>query len=150
MNQGRLIFSQITDVFHREQFQRCVAKYPMPRTSRSFFARDQFLTMAFAQLTYRASLRDVEACLSGNPTSMPWASGGIPHGRTSPTPTPIEAGEFTRTSPSYLLKRCALSIRAIPRLRQQEGESWGVGRQDHPTRESKGGLLSKFNKYGSI
>lgn len=67
MNQGRLVFSQITDVFHREQFQRCVSKYPMPRASRSFFARDQFLTMAFAQLTYRASLRDVEACLAGNP-----------------------------------------------------------------------------------
>lgn len=67
MNQGRLVFSQITDVFHREQFQRCVSKYPMPRTSRSFFARDQFLTMAFAQLTYRSSLRDVEACLAGNP-----------------------------------------------------------------------------------
>ncbi len=39
----------------------------MPRTSRSFSARDQFLTMAFAQLTYRASLRDIEACLAGNP-----------------------------------------------------------------------------------
>ncbi len=67
MNQGRLIFSQITDVFHREQFQRCVSKYPMPRASRSFHARDQFLTMAFAQLTYRSSLRDIEACLVGNP-----------------------------------------------------------------------------------
>ena len=67
MNQGRLVFSQITDVFHREQFQRCVSKYPMPRTSRSFSARDQFLTMAFAQLTYRASLRDIEAFLAGNP-----------------------------------------------------------------------------------
>lgn len=68
MNQGHLVFSQITDVFHREQFQRCVSKYPMPRASRNFFARDQFLTMAFAQLTYRASLRDVEAYLAGNPT----------------------------------------------------------------------------------
>jgi len=67
MNQGSLVFSQITDIFHREQFQRCVSKYPMPRTSKSFFARDQFLTMAFAQLTYRSSLRDVEAYLLGNP-----------------------------------------------------------------------------------
>jgi len=67
MNQGRLVFSQIIDVFHREQFQRCVSKYPMPRTSRSFSARDQLLAMTFAQLTYRASLRDIEACLSGNP-----------------------------------------------------------------------------------
>ena len=67
MNQGRLVFSQITDVFHREQFQRCVSKYPMPRTSKSFSARDQMLSMMFAQLTYRSSLRDIEACLAGNP-----------------------------------------------------------------------------------
>jgi len=67
MNQGHLVFSQITDIFHRELFQRCVAKHPMPRSSRGFSARDQLLTMVFAQLTYRSSLRDVEACLSGNP-----------------------------------------------------------------------------------
>lgn len=67
MNHGHLVFSQITDIFHRELFQRCVAKHPMPRSSRGFSARDQFLTMVFAQLTYRSSLRDVEACLSGNP-----------------------------------------------------------------------------------
>ena len=67
MNQGRLIFSQVTDVFYRQQFQRCVSKYPMPRSSKSFSARDQLLTMIFAQLTYRESLRDIESCLSGNP-----------------------------------------------------------------------------------
>jgi hypothetical protein len=67
MNHGHLVFSQITDIFHRELFQRCVAKHPMPRSSRGFSARDQLLTMVFAQLTYRSSLRDVEACLSGNP-----------------------------------------------------------------------------------
>ncbi len=67
MHQGRLIFSQVMDVFHREQFQRCVARHPTPRVSKRFFARDQFLTMAFAQLTYRGSLRDIEDCLVGNP-----------------------------------------------------------------------------------
>lgn len=67
MQQGRLIFSQVMDVFHREQFQRCVARHPTPRVSKRFFARDQFLAMAFAQLTYRESLRDIEDCLIGNP-----------------------------------------------------------------------------------
>jgi len=53
------------DTLHREQFERCVNRYPMPRESRSFSARDQFLSMAFAQMTFRESLRDIEACLSG-------------------------------------------------------------------------------------
>jgi len=63
MNSGTLVFSQITALVHREQFERCVSKYPMPRMAKSFSARDQFLCMIFAQLTYRESLRDIEACL---------------------------------------------------------------------------------------
>lgn len=65
MNSGRTIFSQVMDTLHREQFERCVACYPMPRQSRGFSARDQFLAMAFAQMTFRESLRDIEACLGG-------------------------------------------------------------------------------------
>ena len=67
MNEGRLVFTQAMDLLHREQFERCVSLYPMPRTSRSFSARDQFLSMAFAQMTFRESLRDIEACLRGSP-----------------------------------------------------------------------------------
>jgi hypothetical protein len=67
MNKGRLIFTQAVDILHREEFDRCIARYPMPRVSRSFSARDQFLAMAFAQMTFRESLRDIEACLSGCP-----------------------------------------------------------------------------------
>ncbi len=63
MNTGRLVFAQIVDLIHREFFERCVSKYPMPRRSKSFSARDQFLCMVFAQLTFRESLRDIEACL---------------------------------------------------------------------------------------
>jgi hypothetical protein len=63
MNAGRLVFSQVMDMLHREHFDRCVARYPMPRSSRTFSARDQFLSMAIAQMTYRESLRDIEACL---------------------------------------------------------------------------------------
>lgn len=66
MNEGRTIFTQVIDTLHREQFERCVSRYPMPRESRGFSARDQFLSMAFAQMTFRESLRDIEACLSGN------------------------------------------------------------------------------------
>jgi len=51
------------DTLHREQFERCVDRYPMARQSRGFSARDQFLAMAFAQMTFRESLRDIEACL---------------------------------------------------------------------------------------
>jgi hypothetical protein len=66
MSGERLVFSQVTDFLHREQFERCVEHYPMPRKSRTMSARDQFLCMAFAQMTYRESLRDIEACLQGN------------------------------------------------------------------------------------
>lgn len=63
MNSGSLVFSQIVGLVHREQFDRCVSMYPMQRASRSFSARDQFLCMVFAQLTFRESLRDIEFCL---------------------------------------------------------------------------------------
>ena len=65
MNVGRTIFSQITDMIHREQFNRCIKLHPMPRASRAMTAYDQFLAMAFAQITFRESLRDIEACLQG-------------------------------------------------------------------------------------
>ena len=65
MNTGRLIFTQVTDLIHREQFNRCMALHPMPRVSKGMTARDQFLAMAFAQITFRESLRDIEACLKG-------------------------------------------------------------------------------------
>ena len=65
MNTCRLIFTQITDLIHGEQFNRGMELYPMPRASKSMTARDQFLAMAFAQITFRESLRDIEACLRG-------------------------------------------------------------------------------------
>ncbi|MBW7896420.1 MAG: IS4 family transposase [Opitutaceae bacterium] len=64
MNAGRLVFSQVVELVHREQFDRCASRYPMPRSSRTFSARDQWLCMVFAQLTYREGLRDIEACLA--------------------------------------------------------------------------------------
>jgi len=65
MNQGKLLFSQILELLHPQQFHRCVDRYPMARVSKSFSAWDYFLCMCFAQMTFRESLRDIESCLSG-------------------------------------------------------------------------------------
>lgn len=63
MHTGRMIFSQLMDFFPKYEFDRCVRKYQGNYRIRSFSCRDQFLCMAFAQLTYRESLRDIETCL---------------------------------------------------------------------------------------
>lgn len=55
------------DLLDRKELERCLQRYPMPRSSRSFSGRDQFLTMAFAQATFREGLRHIEACLRGSP-----------------------------------------------------------------------------------
>ena len=63
MNTGRTIFSQVMDFLPMRDFRRCVARYRGHYKARSFSCLDQFMCMAFAQLTYRESLRDIEACL---------------------------------------------------------------------------------------
>ncbi|ACL06478.1 transposase IS4 family protein [Desulfatibacillum aliphaticivorans] len=63
MNQGKTIFAQVMDFFPKHQFRRCVDRYHGNSRVRSFSCFDQYLCMAFAQLTYRDSLRDIECCL---------------------------------------------------------------------------------------
>ncbi len=63
MYTGRLIFSQVMDFMPLPIFRRCVVKYQGDFKTRKFSCLDQFLCMAFAQLTYRDSLRDIEVCL---------------------------------------------------------------------------------------
>jgi len=63
MNQGKLVFAQITEHLSLTTFRRCVARYAGAYKVKSFSCLDQYLSMAFAQLTYRESLRDIEACL---------------------------------------------------------------------------------------
>ena len=63
MNTGRTIFSQIMDFLLLHEFRKCVNRYRGNYKVKSFSCLDQFLCMAFAQLTYRESLRDIEACL---------------------------------------------------------------------------------------
>jgi hypothetical protein len=63
MNLGRTVFSQLVDFLPTYQFQLCVDRYQGNRYVKDFSCWDQFLSLAFAQLTYRESLRDIEACL---------------------------------------------------------------------------------------
>jgi hypothetical protein len=63
MHAGRLIFSQVMDFVPTNEFNRCVRRYRGNFRTRRFSCWDQFLCMAFAQLTYRESLRDIETCL---------------------------------------------------------------------------------------
>jgi hypothetical protein len=63
MPEGRTVFAQLMDVVPRRAFERCVTRYDGNRRVRAFSCYDQFLCLAFAQLTYRESLRDIETCL---------------------------------------------------------------------------------------
>jgi len=63
MNAGRLVFSQLQDFLPKYEFNRCVRRYQGNRRVRRLSCLDQFLCMAFAQLTGRESLRDIETCL---------------------------------------------------------------------------------------
>ena len=63
MNTGRTLFSQVMEHLPLHEFHKCVDRYQGDYKVHDFFCLDQFLCMAFAQLTYRESLRDIEACL---------------------------------------------------------------------------------------
>jgi transposase len=63
MHDGRLVFAQLMDFFPKREFQQCVDRYRGNYRLRRLSCRDQFLAMMFGQLTYRASLRDIETCL---------------------------------------------------------------------------------------
>ena len=70
MYTGKLVFSQVMEHLPIHEFQKCVARYGGDYKSRGFSCRDQFLCMSFAQLTFRESLRDIEACLRSVPEKL--------------------------------------------------------------------------------
>ena len=63
MYAGKVVFAQLTDLIHPEQFRRCTRRYHGDYKVKTFSCWNQFLCMAFGQLTFRESLRDVETCL---------------------------------------------------------------------------------------
>ena len=63
MHTGRIVFSQLIDFLPKREFHKCVRRYRGDYRTRTFSCFDQYLCMAFAQITYRQSLRDIETCL---------------------------------------------------------------------------------------
>ena len=63
MHAGRIVFAQLIDFLPKKQFDRCVRRYRGNHRIKTFSCFDQYLCMAFAQITYRQSLRDIETCL---------------------------------------------------------------------------------------
>jgi len=63
MHAGQMVFAQLMEFLPRHEFNTCVRRYRGDLRQRGFSCRDQFLCLAFAQLTFRESLRDIETCL---------------------------------------------------------------------------------------
>ena len=70
MNRGKLVFAQLMQHLPLTTFRRCVTRYRGTFKVKSFSCLDQFLCMAFAQLTYRESLRDIEVCLRAQSSKL--------------------------------------------------------------------------------
>jgi len=70
LNTGKTLFAQIMEFAPHQAFNECVERYHGNYKIKSFTCWDQFLCMAFAQLTYRESLRDIQACLRAEPSKL--------------------------------------------------------------------------------
>ena len=70
MHRGKLVFAQLMEHLSLPTFHQCVARYPSSYPALKFSHLDQFLCMAFAQLTFRESLRDIETCLRANASKL--------------------------------------------------------------------------------
>lgn len=70
MHRGKLVFAQLMEHLPLPTFRQCVARYPSSYPTLKFSHLDQFLCMAFAQLTFRESLRDIETCLRANRSKL--------------------------------------------------------------------------------
>jgi hypothetical protein len=70
MYSGKLVFTQVLEHVPQHSFRRCVQRYQGNRYVKRFTCQDQFRAMAFAQLSYRESLRDIEACLAAQQSKL--------------------------------------------------------------------------------
>ncbi|BDD86082.1 IS4 family transposase [Desulfofustis limnaeus] len=70
MNSGKLVFSQVIDHLPLHHLRQCISRYRGNRKVKQFSCYDQYLSMVFAQLTYRESLRDIEACLRAQKSKL--------------------------------------------------------------------------------
>ena len=99
MNTGKTLFSQLMDFLPWTTFARYVARYNGDKGVRTLTCAEQFRVMAFAQLTYRESLRDIEVCLSAQDAKL-YHMGNAPQfgARRWPMPTSRATGASTPTS----------------------------------------------------
>ncbi len=67
---GKLVFAQVVEHLPLHTFRRCVTRYDGEHKVQSFSCLDQLLVMTFAQLTFRESLRDIEACLRAQESKL--------------------------------------------------------------------------------
>jgi hypothetical protein len=70
MYSGKLVFAQLMEYLPLHTFRRCVERFPSKYPTKTFSHLDQFLCIAFAQLTYRESLRDIETCLRAHQAKL--------------------------------------------------------------------------------
>ena len=99
MNLGKFVFAQVMEHLPLHVFHRCVVRYSGERKVKWFSCLDQYLCMAFAQLTYRESLRDIEACLRVQaPSSIIWDFAAPLRATRWPMPTRRGIGASTATS----------------------------------------------------
>ena len=102
MYAGQYVFTQVMDHLPWHVFRRCVARYGGDHKIKHFSCLDQFRCFAFAQLTWRESLRDIEACLKAHPPNfIIWAFAANESPATRwPTRMLCGTGGFMRTSRS--------------------------------------------------
>src|SRR5260370_39471016 len=102
MNFGRMVFAQLRDHLPSYEFQKCVTRYRGDYQQKTFSCWDQYLSMAFAQLTYRDSLRDIEVCLRSMQGKL-YHMGFAARWRAplSPMPTRHPIGESMQFLPKY-------------------------------------------------
>ena len=102
MNSGKTLFAQLMDFLPWSTFTRIVARYGGDQRVRTLSCAEHYRAMAFAQLTYRESLRDIETCLSVQASKLyiPWVSVIRCGARRWPMPTKRAIGAYTRNWPS--------------------------------------------------
>ena len=83
MNQGRTVFAQLMDELPKHAFDRCVRRYTGNKHVRTLPTYEHFLVLAFAQLTYRESLRDIETCLRAMGSKLYHSGIGQPTARST-------------------------------------------------------------------
>jgi hypothetical protein len=100
VNNGKTLFAQLMDFLPWSTFTRIVARYDGDARVRTLCCSEQYRAMAFAQLTYRESLRDIEVCLSAQASKLYHMGFGQPVDRRWPMPTRHATGASTPSSPS--------------------------------------------------